>query len=324
MASISVRPSRDDARLCERLVRRHARTFSLASTFLPPHKRRATFALYAFCRTADDIVDAAPCGSAGGGSAARALADLEAQLARAVAGRPATPLLRELRWAITEFDVPASVLFELLHGVARDLNPVHYASWTELVHYCEGVASTVGEMCTSVFGTAGGGETRAAAVRYARVLGVAMQLTNILRDVGEDAASRGRCYLAEEDLAAFGVSGAEVLAGSPGLAADPRWRSLMAFLVGRARALYEAAAPGVALLSPDARRCASACALGYAAILGAIERRGYDTLSGRARVSGFTRAGILWDAWRGGTGPGARPCTLRPATLIAPKLVEWA
>jgi phytoene synthase len=128
-----------------------------------------------------------------------------------------------------------------------------------------------------------------------------MQLTNILRDVGEDARL-GRCYLPEEDLAAFGLTADLVLAGAAGsgasLARDERWRPFMAFAVGRARSLYEAAAPGIALLAPDAQRCATACASGYAGILGAIERVGYDTISQRARLGTAARGAVLWRAWR--------------------------
>jgi len=130
---------------------------------------------------------------------------------------------------------------------------------------------------------------------------VAMQLTNILRDVGEDAR-RGRCYLPEEDLAAFGLTADAILggssAGNPALARDERWRPFMAYMVGRARALYEAAAPGIPLLAPDARRCAAACATGYAGILGAIERAGYDTVTRRAHLGPARRAAVLWQAWR--------------------------
>ncbi|HVE79960.1 MAG TPA: phytoene/squalene synthase family protein [Gemmatimonadaceae bacterium] len=282
-----------DAQVCERIVRRHARTFALASHFLPPEKRRATFALYAFCRVADDIVDAADAGTV---SAERRLADCERQLTAALAGRPAGPVYRELHRAATTYGVPAAALHGLLGGVARDLGAVQYASWSELCRYCEGVASTVGEMCTYVFGVPLGDAGRMRALRYARTLGVAMQLTNILRDVGEDAA-RGRCYLPDEDLAVFGLDRGEVLAG-PAVADDERWRPLMAYEVGRARTLYAAAAPGIALLAADAQRCASACAAGYAAILDAIEANGYDTLRHRARVSTLTRASILWDVWR--------------------------
>jgi phytoene synthase len=139
-------------------------------------------------------------------------------------------------------------------------------------------------------------EARARALRYARTLGVAMQLTNILRDVGEDAR-RGRCYLPDDALAGFGLSSAEVLTNQA-LGADERWRPFMAYMVGRARALYEAAAPGIPLLAPDARRCAAACATGYAGILGAIERAGYDTVTRRAHLGTARRAAVLWQAWR--------------------------
>ncbi len=288
-----------DAMECAAIVRTHARTFTLASYFLPPGKRRAAFALYAFCRTADDIVDAAdpddPIGTA------TRLARYGMELERALEGRPRGPVFRELARFVGQYGVPAQVLRDLLGGVARDLEPTGYRSWSELGLYCEGVASTVGEMCTHVFGVTAGTGVRGRALAHARTLGVAMQLTNILRDVGEDAR-RGRCYLPEEELEAVGLTVGTVLdAGQRGdgaLARDPRWRALMGFQVARARALYVAAAPGIALLAPDSRRCATACANGYAAILDAIEARGYDSLSGRARVGQLGRAGILWNVWR--------------------------
>jgi phytoene synthase len=293
---------RADAAFCEQVVRAHARTFTLASYFLPAAKRRAAFALYAFCRLADDMVDAATADA----SAARRLAEYERQLALALSGRPSGPVFRELSWAVREYGVPESVLHELVDGVARDLRPVRYATWPELALYCEGVASSVGEMCTYVFGVPGGPDARHAALRYARALGVAMQLTNILRDVGEDAR-RGRCYLPDEDLARFDLTRDEVLsaaAATPlqgrGLAADPRWRRFMQFEVRRARDIYQVAIPGVSLLESDTRRCASACAWGYAGILGAIEARSYDTLHDRAQVGNWTRLSVLWEAWRQG------------------------
>jgi phytoene synthase len=292
-----------DALHCERIVRSHARTFTLASYFLPAPKRRAAFALYAFCRVADDMVDVATASHDAGATAhiARQLADYGRQLSAAAAGRPTGPVFRELAWVLDEYGVPERVLHELLDGVARDLHPVRYETWPELARYCEGVASTVGEMCTYVFGVPAGPEARMRALRYARTLGVAMQLTNILRDVGEDAR-RGRCYLPDEDLAMFGIDRDDVL-HHRALCRDERWRPLMAFEVGRARALYEAASPGIALLAPDSQRCASACATGYAAILGAIEQNGYDTLSTRASLGNWARATILWDIWRARRAP---------------------
>ena len=290
-----------DAPVCERIVRDHARTFALASRFLPARKRRGAFALYAFCRVADDIVDVANTDEPQ--AAARALAELDRDLAVAIEGRPEGPLFRELMWAVSEFGVPPGLLHELVAAVARDLTPTRYRSWSELAEYCEGVASTVGVMCAHVFGVQGGASTLPRALRYARTLGLAMQLTNILRDVGEDAR-RGRCYLPDDDLAMFGLSREEVLHESH-LARDERWRPFMAFEVGRARALYEAARPGIDLLEPDAQRCALACSRGYAAILGAIEQNGYDSISSRARVDLWARAAILWGAWRGDRARGA-------------------
>lgn len=288
-----------DSQYCERITARHAHTFALASRFLPRHKRRAAFAVYAFCRTADDIVDNAtddilPNAAA----AAAALADCRRQLDDAIAGSPDGPIFRELAWAIDRFHLEPHVLHELLDGVARDLGgATRPANWDELAHYCEGVASSVGEMCAGVFGVNGDHTVATRARRYARTLGLAMQVTNILRDIGEDAA-RGRCYLPADELAAFGLTRDDVLLGGEALVKDPRWRPLMALQVGRARALYEAAAPGLSLLADDARRCAVACATGYAAILDAIEAQRYDTLTRRARVPFARRASLLYRVWR--------------------------
>ncbi|HEX2719200.1 MAG TPA: phytoene/squalene synthase family protein [Gemmatimonadaceae bacterium] len=313
----------DDARICAAIARRHARTFTLASRFLPPEKRRAAFAVYAFCRTADDIVDDAPAERA---DAAAALDDCRRSLDEALAGRPEGAVFRELARAAARCRIPTATLHELVDGVARDLTPLQPATWTELATYCEGVASSVGEMCAWVFGLAGGEETRPAALRYARTLGVAMQLTNILRDVGEDAA-RGRCYLPDDELTAFGLTRAEVLEGGPQLARDERWRPLLAYEIGRARSLYEAAAPGIALLAPDARRCALACSRGYAAILDAIEALDYDTITRRARVPAHRRAALLVSIWRdrgtrvptpGGRGPFLRWAASRSTPNLSP------
>ncbi|MEO7180006.1 MAG: phytoene/squalene synthase family protein [Gemmatimonadaceae bacterium] len=274
-------------------MRTHARTFWLASHFLGLKKRRSAFALYAFCRVADDLVDLA--GPNDKGDTARRLSELRGQLDDALAGRPSGPVFREIHRTVARHGVPFVVLHELLDGVASDCEPARYATWPELHRYCEAVASTVGEMCTYVFGVDGDDRVRARALSHARTLGVAMQLTNILRDVGEDARN-GRCYLPDEDLARFGLSRQDVLAGVA--AGDRRWRGLMKFEIVRARALYESAWPGIALLAPDARRCATACGAGYAGILGAIEANGYDTFGVRARLGARARGAVLWKALR--------------------------
>ncbi len=312
-----------DAKHCHSIVRTHARTFWLASHFLPTEKRRAAFALYAFCRVADDMVDLAPHTS---GDELRAqLGACRTQLNEALAGRPGGPMFRELARAVRRYEVPAAVMHELLDGVTRDCAPTRYATWQELTSYCEGVASSVGEMCTYVFGVDGDDALRVRALRYARTLGVAMQLTNVLRDVGEDAR-QGRCYLPDEDLAQFSLSRADVLRG--GLGHDERWRAMMAFQIGRARSLYEAAMPGITLLAPDARRCATACAVGYSRILGAIEAVGYDTFSTRARLGTIARAQVLWRAWSAPQGTTAGQLVrsapaIRGAQPVS-KLAKWA
>jgi 15-cis-phytoene synthase len=310
-----------DAQVCQRIVREHARTFHLASVFLPPHKRRAAFALYAFCRVADDIVDRAEAARCDGGVAdpgvQAALAAHEQKLQDALAGTPTDPVFCELDRVMREFGVPEAVLRELLDGVAMDLRPVHYETWAELSGYCEGVASSVGEMCTYVFGVQGGNDVRQVALRFARTLGLAMQLTNILRDVGEDAR-RGRCYLPVQDLAAFGLTPAEILDGSL-VATDARWQRFMVQQTARARSLYEAAMPGIPLLSPDAQRCAWACAIGYSGILGAVEKIGFDSLTQRARLGTMSRLQVLWQVWR------ARPVVQpsRPHPLSAGPHLAW-
>lgn len=288
------RDSDSDLRECEQITHAHARTFSLASRLLPPEKRRAAYALYAFCRIADDLVDQSDARNRA--ALAQQLDDYREQLYSALNGRPNGPVFREVARVVATFDVSPAPLFELLDGVGRDLVATTYATWRELEAYCQGVASSVGELCTDVFGVAAGPSMRPHAVAFARTLGTAMQLTNILRDVGEDSR-RGRCYLPIEDLARAGLTTDDVLQNHA-LPRDARWRGLMQFEITRARDLYAAATPGIALLAPDAQRCATACATGYAGILQAIEGRGYDTISARARLGKLARVGVLWNAWR--------------------------
>jgi 15-cis-phytoene synthase len=309
----------DDAAQCRRIVRTHARTFWLASHFLTPEKRRSAYAVYAFCRVADDLVDLST--SLSPSVVALRLGEYSRQLTLALAGRPDGPVFRELRHAVELHGVPAPVLRELLEGIALDCSPIRYTSWPELYSYCEGVASTVGEMCTHVFGVTGDDDDRRRATMHARVLGVAMQLTNILRDVGEDAR-KGRCYLPDDDLARFGLTRDEVLRGvTP---SDGRWQRLMAFEIARARALYASAMPGIALLAPDSQRCATACAIGYAGILGAIEAIGYDTFATRAQLGVKARAAVAWNVWRTPVSRGSEPKMPERKSRTDERTVTWA
>ncbi len=291
---MTLRTSEADARECEQITLVHARTFSLASKLLPAEKRRAAYALYAFCRIADDLVDQAD--STNTQLLSQQLDAYRTELQAALDGRPSGAIFREVAWVASTYQVSPAPLFELLDGVGRDLIVTTYDTWADLEQYCQGVASSVGEMCTYVFGVPAGPAMRAHAIQYARTLGTAMQLTNILRDVGEDA-QRGRCYLPAEDLARFGLTTNDVLTNRA-LPNHPQWRPMMQYEVGRARALYAAALPGIALLAPDAQRCAAACATGYAGILTAIEAQKYDTITARARLGNLARVGILWNAWR--------------------------
>lgn len=287
--------SPSDARFCAEMANANARTFSLAAKLLPAEKRRGAFALYAFCRTADDIVDR----SRPGASVDATQHDLQAfsqRVLQALDGAGTGPVERELAWACARFAVPGAAITELLNGVGQDLLVTSYESWENLESYCQGVASSVGEMCAAVFGIPTDAAAQRRAVSSARTLGVAMQLTNILRDVGEDAA-RGRCYLPRRDLAEFGFSVEDVLSGRP-LAQLPEWRSAMQLQIARARALYKDAIPAISLLAPDAQACAAACANGYARILEAIEANHFDNLTQRARVAWPVRARVLFDAWR--------------------------
>ena len=268
----------------DRITRQHSKTFYLATAFLPAEARCAIRALYAFCRATDDLVD----------NAGATLAEVERW--RADVARPSraqrNPIL--LCWALIreQYGVDAHYQDELIDGIRLDLTKRRYATWTELERYCYLVASTVGLLSMPIIGLARGARFEEAAP-YAVHLGIALQLTNILRDVGEDA-SRGRVYLPQSDLTRFGLTADDILYGVH----DERFVALMKFEIERARRLYEAALPGIALLSPAARPAVGAAALLYRAILDKIESIGYRVHAQRASTSGigklFMLPHILW------------------------------
>jgi phytoene synthase len=284
-----------DARACRLIAAKHARTFSIASRLLPERKRRGAYAIYATCRTADDIVDASGLRHQEGALALRRFRDA----AFNALGQPSEdPILRELARAVRDFNVPVEAMQELFDGVERDLTDHVYETWPDLEKYCEGVAGSVGEMCCAIFGvSADNARGASTAIACARRLGVAMQLTNILRDVGEDAA-RGRCYLPTMDLGRYRLDRQKVISGA--VRSDwNAWRAFMAFQVARARDLYRQALPGIPLLEGDAQGCALACAAGYSKILEVIEESAFDTLSHRVSASRLTLLGVAWRSWRG-------------------------
>lgn len=287
-----------DAHYCERLTRRHARTFYLASLLLPGIKRRGAYALYAFCRVADDLVDGPAAASPL--STAAQLAAYRTRLDEALQGRPSGPVFRELAWAVAHFGLPIAALHELLDGVAADLSRSRWETWVELERYCQGVAGSVGEMCAAIFGTAGAQATSATVVGRARALGVAMQLTNILRDVGEDW-SRGMLYLPQDELARFGVSTDDL----PAQRGTRGFRDFMEFQIHRARRLYDEGLALIPLLTTSQGRIAFQFAAdAYSHILEKIRENGYDVFSRRASVSLPGKLGMvpgsMWRALRAG------------------------
>jgi phytoene synthase len=255
---------------CGSVAREHAKSFYFCARFLPPAKRRAIHAVYALCRHVDDLVDRA---AERPGDATRAI--LEAWRARLRdAGPDDHPALRAWRDASERYRIDASLAEELMRGVLMDLTETRYATYADLELYCYRVASVVGLMTSEVFGYA---DPRA--LDHAARLGHAMQLTNICRDVGEDARL-GRIYLPLDELERFGVSEEAVLAGR----VEPGFVELLRFQIARARRLYREAEPGIDLLSPECRFTVRLSSRVYARILARIERNGCDTLSRRAFV----------------------------------------
>jgi 15-cis-phytoene synthase len=269
----------DSYRACETITRHHSKSFFLSSQLLPAEKRRAIRVLYAFCRTSDDIVDQP------GTDLARALACWVAQ----VQTPQATHHSVLLAWheVVARYNIPQHLVNELLAGIAMDLTVNRYATFEELWVYCYRVASVVGLLSMQIIGADDG------AADYAVLLGVALQLTNILRDVGEDG-QRGRIYLPQEDLARFGLSDEDILAGRH----DDRFCALMRFEIERAHQLYEAAKPGIALLSPDSRLAIAAAGEVYRAILGKIEQQSYNVFAQRARVSLMEKLLVVGGLWK--------------------------
>ncbi len=265
---------------CAHLTQRHSRTFYLASGLLPPVKRRAARALYAFCRVSDDLVDHATVG---------ARKQLLAWRQRALSPHPPLHDPVALAWADARarFRIPLRYAEQLIDGISRDLGPVRYTTFEELASYCYGVASTVGLMAMHIIGFHSN-----EAIPYAVKLGVALQLTNILRDVGEDWRA-GRLYLPQEELARFSLSENDIAAGR----VDDRWRAFLRFQIARARRLYAEARPGVALLRRDGRFAIAAAADLYQAILDDIEAHDGDVFRRRAHITTWGKLRRLPGIW---------------------------
>jgi phytoene synthase len=265
----------DSYRYCETLARREARNFYPAFRVLPRDQRRAMCALYAFMRIADDLSDEP-------GEAEQKQAQLggwRLALRAALEGAYAHTLHPALHHAVTTFQVPAEYLEAVLDGVEMDLTRLSYATFADLRQYCWRVASAVGLACIHIWGFTDG-----RAKEYAESAGIAFQLTNILRDVKEDAA-RGRIYLPQEDLARFGYDAQRLRQG----VCDEPFRALMGFEIERARAHYQQAGPLVPLLARPGRAVFLLMARTYQSLLDEIERRDFDVFGARIRVGGWRK-----------------------------------
>jgi phytoene synthase len=269
---------------CEAITAYHSRSFYLASGLMEPEARRAARALYAFCRTTDDIVDDS-------GKEAEML--LLTWRERSLSWRPPHQDLVAVAWADAraKYGIPQRYAEQLIDGVARDLTQNRYQTFEDLTTYCYGVASTVGLMSMHITGY----ESQEA-VRYAVKLGVALQLTNILRDVAEDW-ERGRVYLPQEELQAYGLRDDDIAAGVNEGLYDERWRKFMKFQIARAHHIYDEAWPGIKMLDPQGRLAIAAAATFYRGILDDIESHDYDVFSRRAHVSKWGKIRQLPSIW---------------------------
>jgi phytoene synthase len=256
-------------------------SFYYAFLFLPPPRRAAITAFYAFCREVDDVVDDAT----DIGVAATKLAWWQHEVSQSFAGQPSHPVMQALMPLAQEFAIEQRHLQAVIEGCQMDLNQTRYLDYPALSRYCHLVAGVVGEVAAQIFG-----QTQPQTTAYAHTLGQALQLTNIIRDVGEDAM-RGRIYLPVNELQQFGVTAQEILNRSY----SDRFTALMRFQAQRAQGLYDQA---LALLPAEDRRAQKPglmMASIYRALLGEIEREEFQVLHQRISLTPLRK---FWLAWR--------------------------
>jgi phytoene synthase len=273
-----------DLEHCRWLTRRSRSSFYYAFYLLERDRRDALCAVYAFCRAADDIADVADAVTH-----AERLSAWRDELDRVFRGVPRHPIGRALAWAADSFALERQPFDDLIDGVTQDLSVVRYRTAAELERYCYQVASTVGLICIRIFGVRG-----RVADRYATDLGIAFQLTNILRDIAEDAR-RGRIYLPLEDLDLVGCSEETVLARRP----TPELARLIALECARAEWLYARAAAAIpaSVAAHAALAPAEAMHRIYRALLERVRAAGVGVLSVRPRVAAAERAWLAASAW---------------------------
>ena len=276
---------------CQRIAKEHARNFYYASRTLPSKKRKAIYAAYAFCRVCDDIAD----DDLPLDEKRRLLAQTRQRLAACWSSEPQDHVFRALRDAALSYDIPAAYFEEIIDGVEMDLTVTRFRDFRELREYCHKVASVVGLVCIEVFGY-----QDEAAKELAVDLGLAMQLTNILRDVKEDA-ERGRIYIPQEEMDDWGYSEAELMDG----VVNDAFRGLMAFQAARARSYFESGGRLIPLLGRESRACAGVLHQVYSKLLDRIESAGFDVFQRRVAVSTPFKLFIMAKLWAGSLTPTA-------------------
>ncbi|HEX5740014.1 MAG TPA: phytoene/squalene synthase family protein [Pilimelia sp.] len=273
---------------CRALHRRHGRTYYLATRLLPAWKRPHVHALYGFTRYADEIVDRVDDGT-DSHTRARRLRDWSARFLAGLDGAEVDdPILPAILHTVAAFDLDRADFAAFLRSMEMDLTVTRYETYRDLLDYMEGSAAVIGTMMLPILGAA----DPAAAREPARQLGLAFQLTNFIRDIGEDLA-RGRVYLPQADLRLFAVTDADLRAAAADRQATAPVRALVRFAAERARRHYAAAAPGVALLSPGARACIRTAYHLYGGILAEVAAAGYDPFVRRAVVPRWRRVAVL-------------------------------
>ena len=279
----------DDYRRCRALFAQHGRTYFLAARLLPPARRPAVHALYGFARHADDLVDDLA-HTASPGERRERIDRLDAQLQAALSGRPPTdaePVVRAVADTAARYEIAPAHFIDFMASMRMDTTVTGYATLDELARYMQGSAAVIGLQMLPVLGTIG---PRADAEPAAAALGVAFQLTNFLRDVGEDL-DRGRLYLPADVLAAHGVDRDLLVRCRRTRRTDPRVLAALRELAAHTRAVYAQARPGIAQLEPVSRACVGAAFVLYRRILDELERAGYP-LHRRVTVSNVRRAAV--------------------------------
>jgi phytoene synthase len=270
---LPVSPTVDEAyAFCREIAHRYGANFSVGFRFLPPVKRRAVYAAYAWCRWADDIADEP---SESQSSVIDRLAAWQRELDATYDGRPSHPITLALSDALQHFAIPKSAFVALIDGCRQDMVKTRYQTFDELLGYCELVASSISDISLAIYGY-----RTSAAIDYGRNLATALQLTNVTRDVGDDL-DRDRVYLPQEELRRFGVSENELFARRE----SESMRRLLEFQIARAEGYFRAAEPLIGELSFDARFPTLLMGGIYATVLAKLRRNPLMVLRKRLSLS---------------------------------------